>query len=423
MSGLNEAQKYEKAVESCPWIEKLNSAENLVILTRSDDLVSTVHGPMTSAEIFAHDFTTHLSGRWIREPSPSLRIWLLGLLVLLHVLGSTYLILQYPVLTSAGGLLIAGTFIHLILFQALFVGLDLYLPSANAILSIFVTYLIFSGYRLAIQENREWRGLKQAQYLKELDEMKTNFLSLVSHDLKTPIAKIQAVVERLRRDLQESSATIETRKDAIESLENSTKELRDYIQSVLSLSRIEAKGVILNLKSHDINRVAESVVRRLKPLAAQRKVRFVLELEPLFPVECDEDLIRQVLTNLVDNAIKVSPEGGVITLRSFEEEHQLVLEVVDQGPGISKDQLPLMFQKFHRFKGRKISSHSPRSSIRGSGLGLYLSKYFIELHKGKISLHSQLGVGTCFRMSLPLESLHPQPQETQPTRPERNPEL
>ena len=119
-------------------------------------------------------------------------------------------------------------------------------------------------------------------------------------------------------------------------------------------------------------------------------------LEPLFSVECDEDLIRQVLTNLVDNAIKYSPESSKVIVRSREEENVIRVDVEDFGPGIPKDQIPLMFRKFSRL-------HRPmKGQPRGTGLGLYLSKYFIELHGGTIHLKTEEGKGTTFTFTLPI---------------------
>src|SRR5581483_650058 len=103
------------------------------------------------------------------------------------------------------------------LFQLIFQLFHIYIPSANIIDALLVTYLIFTGYRLAFQENLQWRALKQAQYLRELNRMQTNFLSLMSHDLKTPLAKIQAVLERFRRDLQQPE---ELRTDPLELLDS-----------------------------------------------------------------------------------------------------------------------------------------------------------------------------------------------------------
>jgi signal transduction histidine kinase len=307
---------------------------------------------------------------------------------------SAFYIIYYPVFLSAIAVAGTGIVIVIVLFQLVFQLVDFYIPSLNIGFSLLITYLTFTGYRLAYQENLQWRALKQAQYMKELDQLKTNFLSLLSHDLKTPLAKIQAGVDRLKRETGLPSELVET-------LENSNQELKRYIESILSLSKIESQKVILNKKSNDINRVIEFALKRLKPFAEAKGIRIEADLEPLFSVECDEDLMKQVVSNLIDNAIKYSPEASRVIVRSREEDGFIRVDVEDFGPGIPKDQLPLVFRKFSRFfrpQGQGI-----KEQVRGTGLGLYLSKYFIELHGGSIRLKTVEGVGTTFTFNLPVE--------------------
>ncbi len=345
----------------------------------------TPTGEMTRAEALASEIHTLVNRDGIYEAS-----WIeRSLLMIAMIIGGAFYIIYYPVVISALAVTSTGLFVLGFVFQLLFQLFGIYVPSANLGLSLLVTYLVFTGYRLAFQENLQWRSLKQSQYLRELDQMKTNFLSLVSHDLKTPIAKIQAVVERLRREGQ-------LPKDPLDSIENSNNELKNYITSILNLSKIESQKVILNKKSNDINRIIQECLKRLRPIASSRGITVEESLEPLFSVEFDEDLIRQVLTNLVDNAVKFSPEGSRVIVRSRELEGFIRVEVEDFGPGIPRDQLPLMFRKFSRFL-RPMGA-----KVKGSGLGLYLSKYFIERHGGSIRVQSEEGKGTTFSFTLPL---------------------
>jgi signal transduction histidine kinase len=195
---------------------------------------------------------------------------------------SAFAILYYPVMLSSILITGLGSFVILIVFQIIFQLFQFYIPSANMISALLITYLVFTGYRLAIQENLQWRSLKQSQYLGELDEMKANFLSLVSHDLKTPLAKIQAMVERMRHELQLPPSERSDWKDLIDSIENSNHEMKRYISSILNLSRIESQKVILNTKSHDMNLLIQQVITRLTPLAQQKNISFEVLLEPLF---------------------------------------------------------------------------------------------------------------------------------------------
>lgn len=365
--------------------EPAGGAEPGIDESLGEPLFRTPLGEMTRAEALASEIHTLVNRDGIYEAS-----WIeRSLLMVAMIIGAAFYIIYYPVVISALAVTITGLFVLGFVFQLLFQLFGIYVPSANLGLSLLVTYLVFTGYRLAFQENLQWRSLKQSQYLRELDQMKTNFLSLVSHDLKTPIAKIQAVVERLRRESP-------LPKDHLDSIENSNNELKHYITSILNLSKIESQKVILNMKSNDINRIIQECLKRLRPIASSRGITIEESLEPLFSVECDEDLIRQVLTNLVDNAVKFSPADSRVIVRSREIEGFIRVEVEDFGPGIPRDQLPLMFRKFSRFL-RPMGA-----KVKGSGLGLYLSKYFIERHGGAIRVQSEEGKGTTFSFTLPL---------------------
>ncbi len=384
-----------KASEACQKLEG-----KTVLLTREGDrppletlggalsgsFFKTPFGEMSRAEILANQIDTIVNHQRIYRASFIEH----AALILSIILAASLCIISYPIWISA--LAVSG--IGAAAFVATQFLLDqfaIYIQSANIGLSLLITYLVFTGYRLAVQENLQWRSLKQAQNLRELDKMKSNFLSLVSHDLKTPLAKIQAVVDRLRREAK-------TPRELLDSIENSNNELKHYISSILNLSKIESQKVILNKKSNDINRIIEQCVKRLNPLAATKGIKIETQLEPLFSVECDEDLMRQVLTNLVDNAIKYSPAGSRVVIRSSEQSDSIQVEIEDFGPGIPKDQLPMMFRKFHRL------NNPMHEQVKGTGLGLYLSKYFIELHGGTIRVQSVEGKGTTFSFTLPLEA-------------------
>jgi signal transduction histidine kinase len=354
-----------------------------VILTDETDeapLFKTPHGLMSFVEVLANDIRTVVGGRHIHYASwPEI-----ALIVTLIVVLGAFAIISFPVLLSALVLSGSAVVLTIVVFQVVFQFTSVYLPASNVWAALFITYLVFTGYRLAFQDSLQWR-------LRELDQMKTNFLSLMSHDLKTPIAKIQAAAERMRREGA-------FRPELVDSIENSGNELKHSITSILTLSKIESQKVVLNKRSNDINQLILQALKRLQPLASQKGLEIQESLEPLFSVECDEDLMRQVLTNLIDNAVKYSPAGSRVIVRSREEQGYVHVEVEDFGPGIPKDQLPLMFRKFSRLLGKN-------TEIKGTGLGLYLSKYFIELHGGTIGLKTVENQGSVFTIKLPLSEL------------------
>ncbi len=288
-------------------------------------------------------------------------------------------------------LLLGEVFFSLLLMRLL----SLQVPIVPFMIATAVTHLTFSWLKFAQQESKRWQAEKKAQYLRELDELKSNFLSLMSHDLKTPIAKIQALAERLYREARGLS---DDQKEYLVSIQRSNEELSHYILTILNFQRIESQELHLNKKSHDINLLIEEIVQRLSTLAVDRGVEIAMELEPMFAVELDEQLIRQVLTNLIDNAIKYNRPGTKVTVRSTDLGEFVEVAVEDNGVGIEKRQMDRLFKKFSR------SEKGTSERVKGTGLGLYLAKYFIELHGGDIGVESELGKGTRFRFRLPVES-------------------
>lgn len=354
----------------------------------------TPMGEMSRAEIIANSILTLKEQRFIRDINPFSHL----LLRTLFILVTATFVLFYPillatVLTVGCGLITLG-----LIYQALLATAGLHIPAANDAGAILATYLVFSGFKVAYQETLQWKAIKQTQVLREVDRLKTNFLSLFSHDLKTPIAKIQAMAELLQRDgdLKPNQA------EHVRVIQKSNNELKDYIVSILNLSRIETNKMQLNKKSNDINQTIEEIVERLRFLAEQKSIGISCELEPMFAIEYDDDLIRQVITNLVDNAIKYSPEGSRIRIKTYEANNSVWVEVMDNGPGINGADQGKIFKKFSRL-GDPL-----HDKVKGTGLGLYLSKYFIELHGGTIQLRSpaepKAGIGTALTFSLPIGS-------------------
>ena len=375
----------------------------IVLLSRPQNTtahpgIRTPLGLMTREEVLAYELQSLRGGNELKVASPLQRSILTLFLIFLTAWG----ILSFPVIVSAIAVPSVGLFVVGVVYQMIFQLGGILIPAANATLGILITYLVFTGYRQAFQENLQWRALKQAQYLREVEQLKSNFLSLVSHDLKTPIARIQTLVETLKRQGQLPAADrpdLGSVRDQLESIETANQELRHHITSILNLSRIESQRVILNRKPNDLSRVIQQAIRRLRPIAATRQIEIEEKVDPLFSFEFDEELIRQVLTNLIDNAIKCSPDRSKVIIRGFERDGFVWVEVEDFGSGIPKDQLPLMFRKFSKIV-RPLGTKDP---VRGAGLGLYLSRYFIELHGGSIRVQSIEGTGTTFTFQLPLE--------------------
>jgi signal transduction histidine kinase len=265
---------------------------------------------------------------------------------------------------------------------------------AQPFLAIFICYYFFIPYRLIVENRRSWEYYQKNKLLTQVEELKTNFLSMMSHDLKTPIARIQGMTDIVVSDPTPLS---KRQIEALDTLGKSSQELLDFVSSILNLGRIESKELKLHLTSRDPNTLVSEVIEKVSYMAKSKEIDIKAELEPMFSFKMDVDLIRQVFTNLIENAIKYSPEKTSILVTTEERNGRVLIQVSDQGQGIPEDELPHVFTKFYRSKNAK------NSPTKGSGLGLYLAKYFVELHKGAISVDSRTSEGSTFTVELPTD--------------------
>ncbi|MCC6454086.1 MAG: PAS domain S-box protein [Caldilineaceae bacterium] len=236
---------------------------------------------------------------------------------------------------------------------------------------------------------------------REEEEMKSTFTSIISHELKTPVALIKGYAQTLARPDAQWDAT--TARQSLEIIEEEADRLEALINNLLDASRIQASGLRLDYADVDLEALARKVTDAYR---TQTNVhQFELDFpEPLPLIWGDEERLRQVLTNLLSNAIKYSPDGGVIRVGGWTQhstnEHgpaRVVLFVADQGIGIPQDELANVFERFYRVDS------SLRRNTMGAGLGLFLTKAIVEAHGGQIWARSEAGKGTTFFVALPVE--------------------
>jgi len=344
---------------------------------------------MTTMEMHANFIDTLIrNDGYVRAPS-----WLNFVLTLVMSLLSAYVVLS---LTPTRGLKLLGAVVlgfSLIAFLLFWWG-TIWVTMAHPLLTAFICYYFFIPYRLIVENRRSWEYYQKNRLLTQVEELKTNFLSMMSHDLKTPLARIQGMTEVVLNDPNPLSAR---QREALVTLEKSSQELLSFFTSILNLGRIESKRLELHLHSKDPNQLVREVIQKYEYLASSKNIEISAELEPVFSIKMDVDLIRQVIGNLIENAIKYSPEGSRVLISTEEREGYLVIQVADQGMGIPEDEVSLVFSKFYRSKNAKTSD------IKGSGLGLYLAKYFVELHKGRLLVDSSVGQGSTFTVELPTD--------------------
>jgi signal transduction histidine kinase len=270
---------------------------------------------------------------------------------------------------------------------------EIWIDYSHPLFAIFICYYFFIPYRLIIENRRSWEYFQRNSLLTQVEELKSNFLRMMSHDLKTPLARIQGMTELALRD---NNTLSPKQQDALRTINQSSEELTEFVGSILDLGRIESKEIKLQLKSKDINALLTEVVQKLDYFSKQKNITVVTEFEPMFSVKVDEDLMRQVFYNLVENAIKYSPEGSSILVSTDEVDGRVVVQVADQGMGIPADEIGNLFMKFYRSRTVR------EGAIKGSGLGLYLARYFVDLHAGQISVESEKNKGSTFTVELPM---------------------
>lgn len=232
--------------------------------------------------------------------------------------------------------------------------------------------------------------IRDVSYEKEVDQLKSSLISTVSHELRTPLTMIQGFSELLlTRDLREEKS-----REALEQINVSAQRLSRLIEDLLSVSRIESGRLVLRLAPVDLPAVVDEVIA---PFAHRGIGDFKVSLDPDLPaVLSDRDMLIQILTNLVSNAIKYSPAGSTASVSAKRNGSAAEISVQDQGIGMSEDEVAQLFQKFYRADSPEVRKAG------GTGLGLYITKNLIEMQGGQIWVKSKVGRGSTFFFSLPL---------------------
>jgi signal transduction histidine kinase len=235
-------------------------------------------------------------------------------------------------------------------------------------------------------------------YLQRALESRDEFLSICSHELKTPLTSLKMQIqlnERMKNKLGEEKAfSLENMKKFIDQADRSVERIIHLVNDMLDISRVSTGRLSLNLEEVNLSTLAKEVTDRLMPIMEMAGNKVGLELEENLFVNADKFRIEQVLTNLLMNAAKYAPDSPVeIILKKIE--NCACLSVKDHGKGISEEDQKRIFERFER----AIDSHV----VSGLGLGLFISKEIMALHKGVIKVESELGKGATFIMKLPLE--------------------
>lgn len=225
---------------------------------------------------------------------------------------------------------------------------------------------------------------------RQAEELKSTFISIVSHELKTPVALIKGYVSTLRRE--DASWDPEIIQDSLKVIEEEADRLAVMIENLLDASRLQAGGLTLKKSDLSLPELARRVAQRMQTQTSSHRI--VVDFPDDFPVVlADEGRLQQVLTNLIGNAIKYAP-GGEIRVHGDARGNQIIVCVSDEGPGINPEDVPHVFDRFYR-------NPEAAKKTKGAGLGLYLSRAIIEAHGGRIWVDShpgQQGARICFTL-------------------------
>ena len=255
--------------------------------------------------------------------------------------------------------------------------------------------LLASQIAIAIQNAQAFREQQEtAERLKEVDKLKTQFLANMSHELRTPLNSIIGFSRVILKGID--GPLTELQKTDLTSIHNSGQHLLGLINNILDLSKIEAGKMELNFEDVEVEPIIKGVMATALALVKDKPVELRQDLEEDLPIVwADPTRIRQIILNLVSNACKFTEEG-MVTLQAKSDDKNLMISVIDTGIGIPEDQRDGIFEEF-----TQVDASTTRK-VGGTGLGLPISRHFVELHKGQIWVEAALERGAIFKFTLPL---------------------
>ncbi len=263
-----------------------------------------------------------------------------------------------------------------------------------------VTGRTFQGFTAPVRDDRGgflgrvWT-LREVTQQRELDRLKDDFVATVSHELRTPLTSLMGFLEMIREG--EAGALTDEQKRFLAIIHRSSERLQRLVDDLLFVARLDASGLQLHFAPTRLDEVARELVEASAMLARSRGLVLESDLGEVPALLGDHERLVQLVGNLLSNAMKFTPAGGTITVRTFVDGDVAVLEVGDTGIGIPAAEQARLFQRFFR------SSIATEQAIPGTGLGLVISRAIAEAHGGTIDVTSEAGEGTCFRVELPLE--------------------
>ncbi|HDK26081.1 MAG TPA: HAMP domain-containing sensor histidine kinase [Candidatus Atribacteria bacterium] len=249
------------------------------------------------------------------------------------------------------------------------------------------------------EKNKVWGAvivLNDITEIKKLEKMRSEFVANVSHELRTPLTSIQGFVETLKEGAINNPEKAQYFLDIIEKQSN---RLNNLIEELLQLSKIESQEIAMNLQSINLRDLIDKTILEFKEKIDQKEQQVKINISPQLPlVKADPEQIEVVFRNLLDNAIKYTPNRGKISISALEKAENIYIEVADTGIGISAEHLPRIFERFYR------ADKDRSRKLGGTGLGLAIVKHIVQANQGTIGVESKPGKGSKFFFTLPKNS-------------------
>ncbi len=248
---------------------------------------------------------------------------------------------------------------------------------------------------IAVENARLAQQAAEVKILREIDRLRSELIANVSHELRTPLGLIKISCSSLL--MEDAEFDRKTQRKFLHGIDEESTKLERIVEHLLDLGRMESGRLRLDKQATDLGQLARNVILTMETLSAQHRLVGELPDEALMTT-ADARRIEQVLRNLLDNAIKYSPEGGTITVQGYQDEAQILFSISDEGIGIPSEEWERIFERFHRVE------NDVTRRMRGAGLGLAVCQGIVEAHGGRIWVESQSGAGSTFCFTLPIEA-------------------
>ncbi|MBR9914922.1 MAG: response regulator [Algicola sp.] len=263
---------------------------------------------------------------------------------------------------------------------------------AYSIYLLLFLSVIYAFYRISLQ--RQIAG-QESKRLKDLDDLKSRFITNITHEFRTPLTVILGYIANLKSQFSKSDDV----KKSLVTIEQNSNNLLQLVNQMLDLAKLEQGKLTLNYTQSDIITYVKYITNSFSSIAEEKVITlsFKSELESLV-MDFDTEKMRQILTNLISNALKFSPQNTTITVSVRQQDRYVNISVIDEGLGIAADQLPHIFDRFYQ-----VENHEHKIS-QGTGIGLSLTKELVQLMDGDIQVTSEINKGTNFTVILPIQN-------------------